>query len=110
VNFFAFILTLVIVTAVVSFIAAAFIRSSSLCVIASAVIAELLFVLFAVSSAADSPHPEDVLLFVNITLIIGTPVFIGSAVAFTFLARRLYRKAKNTSQCVGASSDNSRAS
>jgi hypothetical protein len=92
VNVIAFILILVFVTAVVSFAAAALIRSNSLCIVASAVIAELLFILYALVQAADSPHAEDVLLGVNMTLMVGTPVFVLSALGSTFLARKVYRK------------------
>ncbi len=92
VSFITFILTLVVVTAVVTLVAASLIRSNSLCTSASAVIAELLFILYGLVQAADSLHPEDVLLGVNVILIVGTPVFILSALGFTFLARRLYRK------------------
>lgn len=91
-GFITFILTIVIVTEVISFGAAALIRSNTLSIVASAVIAELLFVLYLLVLAAESPHAEDLLLGANITVLVGTPIFIGAAVGSTFLARRLYRK------------------
>jgi hypothetical protein len=91
-GFITFILTIVVMTAVISFVVAALIRSNPLAIVASAVIAELLFVLYLLVQAGASPHAEDVLLGANITVIVGTPIFIGAAVGFTFLARRMYRK------------------
>jgi len=93
VNFLVFILILVLVTAAVCFVAARFIRTNWLCIVASAIIAELLVVFYGLVRAADSPHAEDVLLGVTVTVIFGTPVFVISSLAFTFLARRIYRKA-----------------
>jgi hypothetical protein len=94
VNFLTFILVIVFSTAVVTFVVAAFVRSNGLCVISSAVIAESLLILFLLVQTKDSSYPEDVLLGVNITLLEGTPVFVVSAIGFTFLARRVYRKEK----------------
>jgi hypothetical protein len=91
-GFLAFILVLIAFTGVVSFVMAALLRSNALCMIVSAVIAEALVVLYGLVQAGHSSDVYDVLLAVNITLIIGTPVFIIAAIGFTLLARRLYRK------------------
>jgi hypothetical protein len=91
-GFFAYILLLIGITAVVSFVAAAFIRSTLLSIVASAAISELIVVLYGLHAAAHSSDVYDVLLAVNITWTVCTPVFIGAAVGFTFLARRLYKK------------------
>jgi len=93
-DFITFILTVMFVTGVVSFALAALIRTSWLCIVASAVIAELLYMLYILAQVSSFPYPEDLLLGVNITLAIGTPVFVLSAVGFTFLARWIYQKAR----------------
>ena len=89
-----YILTMTGVTAVVSFVMASLFRSTGLCILASAITAEALVVLYFLIQAVDSRHPEDVLLGVNITVMFFTPVFIISAVGFTLLARLAYRKLK----------------
>jgi predicted MFS family arabinose efflux permease len=91
-GFLAFILFLIVFAAVVTFVAAAFIRSNTLCIVASALIAELVLVLYWLTKAADSPDAHDGLLAVNITVMFFTPVFFGAAAGSTFLARRCYRK------------------
>jgi len=95
-GFLTYILLLIGLTGVVSFVIAAFIRSNALCMIASAVTAELLVILYGLHAAAGSPDAHDVLLAVNITWMVCTPVFIGAAVGFTLLARRLYRRHTQT--------------
>ena len=95
-GFLVYILLLIGITAVVSFIIAAFIRSNLLSIIASAVTAESLVVLYGLHAAASSPDVHDVLLAVNITLMVCTPVFIGAAVGFTLLARRVYKRNSQT--------------
>jgi hypothetical protein len=91
-NFPLFILLLVGLNAVVSFAIAAILRSNVLCIIASAVITESLFVLYGSAQAANSPDVYDILLAVNITAMVSTPVIVGTSVGFVFLARRLYRR------------------
>ena len=90
-GFFVYILLLTGLTGVVSFVVAAFIRSNLLAIIASAVTAESLVILYGLHAAAGSPDAPDVLLAVNITWMLCTPLFIGAAAAFTLLARRLYK-------------------
>jgi hypothetical protein len=89
VNLLAFILIIVCVSAVVAFAMARFIRTNWLCIVSSAIVAESLMVLYGLVVAADSRYPDTALLGVIVTLIFGTPVFIGSTIGFTFLARRL---------------------
>lgn len=95
-GYLGYILLLVGITGVVSFVIAFFIHSNLLSIIASAATAELLVVIFTLYAAAGSPDAHDFLLAVNLTWMVFTPVFIGAAVAFTFLARRLYRKHSQT--------------
>ena len=82
---------MVVLSAVVTFVMAKFVRTNWLCIVASAIIAESLMVLYGLSVAADSDYAGTALLGVSVTLIFGTPVFIGTTIGFTFLARRLYR-------------------
>jgi len=91
-GFLAYILLLAAFTGVVSFVMAALLRSNGLCMIASAAITESLIIFYMLKQAAHSPDVHDILLAANITLIVGTPIFIVSAVGFTLLARRVYRK------------------
>lgn len=97
VNFLAFILVLVVVTAAVCFVVARFIRTNWLCIAASVIIAESLVTLYGLVQAVDSPHAEDVLLGVVVTAMFGTPVVIVSAWGSTFLARKVYRKTNGNS-------------
>ena len=93
-EFLLFILILIVLSAIVSFGLAIFIRSNLLCIIASIMICELLTTLFGLLQAAQSHDGYDALLGVNITIIIDIPIFIGTVIVFTFLARRIYQKRK----------------
>ena len=88
-----FILLMVVPVAIISFVAAALIRSNTLCIIASALAAELLFVLYSVLRVAQA-HALDIRVLhgVSITVVFGTPLFVGLATGFTFLARWMYKK------------------
>jgi len=97
-GWFTLILMILVITAVVSFVMAAVLRSTGLCMLASAVISEGLLVLYWATQAASSPYPEDVLLGVSIVVMIFTPAFILSAVGSTLLARRVYRKLQQKAQ------------
>ena len=87
---------LVATTAVASFGVAIFIRPNILCVAASWVLAELLFVLYYVLWLALSHHsPEAVHSIargVGIDVAFGAPFFLVAATGFTFLARWMYPK------------------
>ena len=91
-DFLVFMLMLVGLSAIVSFVTAVVIRSNALCIFASVAITELLAALYFVVRGADSPYPDMVLLAVTCTAIVGTPLLVGSSIGFVFLARRLYRR------------------
>ena len=86
-----FILLLVGLNAIVSFAIAAVVRSNVLCIISSVVATEGVIALYGLNSAAGSREVHDVLLAMNISLILSTPVIVGTSVGFVVLARRLYR-------------------
>jgi hypothetical protein len=90
-DFLAFIGKLAIATAFVSFAMAAFVRSTALCVVGSAVITFLGMELLILSAAPSSPHPEEIMLGFNMVAMVGTPVFLISAGCFVLLAKRVYR-------------------
>ena len=87
-----YILLLVGFSAVVSFAFAAILRSNLLCIFASGVITGSLLVLYGLTQAAHSQHPDDVMLAMIITTFFSTPVIFGTSIGFVFLARRLYRR------------------
>jgi hypothetical protein len=89
-GFLGFILMLVILSAIVAFLLAAFIRSNALAIIASIIIAEAIALLVVLGVQSDSPYPETAMLGVSVTAFFGTPIIIVSAIGFTLLARRVF--------------------
>jgi len=86
-----YIVVMIGLTAVVSFLMALIIRANWLSSMVSALVAESLVILYGLHVAAQARYPDAALLGVNVTLIFFTPVFIGAAVGFTMLARYFYR-------------------
>jgi hypothetical protein len=87
------ILLLVVITALISFLFAILIRSNPLSIILSAVAAQSLVVLYVLFAAFDSIGADNnVLRVIKVPLLFCALVFFGSAIGFTFLARRIYAK------------------
>ena len=92
------ILVFLATVAISSLVAAAFIRSHVLCIVVTAVLAELLFGLYTVLWYALSDHPptaHSAARGLAVTVVFGAPFFFGAAAVFTLLARRLFGKNRN---------------
>src|SRR5437016_2142903 len=92
-------IVLVAAAAVASFAAAAFSRSNVVCVAASWVIAELLYVSYYLVRLDFSAHGPDeihsVARGVSISVVFGAPFFLIAVTGFTFLARWIYRRIRH---------------
>lgn len=95
-DFIIFILKVLAINALATFILAAFVRSKWLCVLMSVIVTESLLALPGLLAAAHSNDVDDILLAVNITGMMTTPVIVGTSIGFGVLARRLYKKSSSS--------------